>query len=111
VACRGSRGDSPYRVYRIWHSDSHIPTDSQLPGCLLLHNRGHSRPAFLHDVRKAIGFGRVLFAGRMIICNDISNRAQMHIFFVRQDLQDKEDFLPFQKKGKNRNPSPREAPF
>jgi hypothetical protein len=25
--------------------------------------------------------------------------------------QDKEDVLPFQKKGKNRNPFPREGPF
>ena len=45
------------------------------------------------------------------IYNDISNRAQMHIPFVRQDLHDEEYFLPFQKKGKNRNPSPSEAPF
>ena len=45
------------------------------------------------------------------IYNHITNRAQMHIPFVRQDLQDKEDVLPFQKKGKNRNPFPREGPF
>jgi hypothetical protein len=42
------------------------------------------------------------------IYDHISNRAQMHIPFVRQD---KEDVLPFQKKGKNRNPFPREGPF